>query len=142
MFTFDSIQEYEMLADILPIPNLVPYSEKPLTFVPAAQADERFLIAGKPLKSGVVPAFSNANLIEGYKANRLTYSFANDAVVLRDTIVDKVDLGTNRFGLRVANFTLQPYSLVGYDGRVTDFEAYFDPRSGVYVFSYIRFAYE
>lgn len=142
LFKFDSIQEMEMLANIVPFPDLVPYKDKPFTFVPKMQAQNRYLIAGVPVSPVAVPTVSNANIIEGFKENRFTYSFYADGIVPRDTILTKVSLSKNQFGKYFCNFLLQPYSLVGLLGRATDFECVFIPSRGVYVFSYIRFVYE
>lgn len=142
VFKFESIQEMEMLYNLIPIPNLVPYSEQPFTFIPETQATSRYLIAGKPVSPFAVPVKSNADIIKGFAENRLTYSFFADDIVMRDTITKKVQLSKNQFGKYWCNFLLQPYSLVGLLGRATDFECQFQPSKGVFIFSYIRFAYE
>lgn len=142
VFRFESIQEMEMLQKIVPFPNLVPYTENPLTFIPATQAENRYLIAGQPVSPLATVTVSNENIVEGFKENRLTYSFFEDGIVMRDTITRKVSLSVNDFGKYWCNFLLQPYSLVGLMGRATDFECVFIPSRGVYVFTYIRFAYE
>lgn len=144
IFKFDSIQEMEMLRDInlIPIPDLVPYSDKPLTFIPASQAGHRYFVQGQVLNQYAAITKSCEDIIKGFKENRLTYSIAADGIVSRDLIDKKVVLSKNDFGKYFCNFLLQPYSLVGLLGRATDFEAVFIPSRGVFVFSYIRFVYE
>lgn len=142
IFQFEAIQELEMLQNILPLPRLVPYGDKPLTFIPASQSKGRIFIQGQPISKFSVPVISHTNIIEGFKANGFTYDFKRDDIVPISLINNKVEMTTNQFGLYVSSFTLQPYSMVGYQGRATDFEAVFDARKGVYVYSYIRFEYE
>lgn len=139
MFIFESIQEFEILMDKLPIPNLVPVNDRPLTFIPETQAGFRYLIAGVPISNLAIPSVSNADVIKGFKDNGFTYSFMADGIVPRAMINTKVNLDTNRFGKFFGNFMLQPYSLVGFSGRAVDFEAIYDPNRGVFVYSYIRF---
>lgn len=141
-FTFESIQEWEMLIDVLPIPNLVPLTNSPLTFVPAMQSLNRYIIKGIPVSTAAIPTSSNEDVIMGFKENRFTYSFVADGIVMRDSIMNKVELSQNRFGKYYSNFLLQPYSLVGFNGRAVDFEAVYLPNRGVFVYSYIRFEYE
>lgn len=142
VFTFQSIQEFEMLMDILPIPDLVPMNNVPLTFIPASQALNRYIVKGVPVSTTAIPTSSNEDIVMGFKDNRFSYSFAADTIVMRDSIINKVELSKNRLGKYYGNFLLQPYSLVGFNGRATDFEAVYMPDRGVFVYTYIRFEYE
>ena len=139
VFRFDSIQEMEMLYNVLPIPNLVPLKDQPMTFIPEAQAKVPYLIKGYPINVQCIPVESNADVIAGFEANEFTYCFKQDAIVPRLRIMDKVELATNQFGKYVGNFMLQPYSFVGYKGRVGNYEAVYLPDRGLFVYSYIEF---
>ena len=140
VFTFQSVQEMELLYRVLPIPNLVPYKEQPLTFVPEAQSKVPYLIAGNAINSLAIPTVSCADVIDGFDQNRLCYSFVDDAIMLRDLITTKVTLQKNQFGHYIGNFMLQPYSMVGLLGRATDYEAIYDADKGIFVYTYIRFS--
>lgn len=140
VFQFQSVQEMELLYRVLPIPNLVPYKEQPLTFIPEAQSKIPYLIAGKSINMVATPITSCADVIKGFDKNRLCYSFMDDAIVLRDLILTKVSLRKNQFGHYMGNFMLQPYSMVGLLGRVTDYEAIYDADKGIFIYTYIRFS--
>ncbi|MBO4726294.1 MAG: hypothetical protein J5598_01680 [Clostridia bacterium] len=139
VFRFDSIQEMELLYKVLPIPNLVPFRDQPLTYVPEAQAKIGYLIAGDMINPLAVPIVSCADVIEGFEENRLCYSLTDDAIVTRDLILTKVSLHKNQFGKYMGNFILQPYSMVGLLGRAADYEAVYDANRGIFVYTYIRF---
>lgn len=139
VFRFDSIQEMELLYKVLPIPDLVPFRDQPLTFIPEAQNKIGYLIAGNPINSLAIPTVSCADVIEGFEENRLCYSLTDDAIVMRDLILTKVNLVKNQFGKFMGNFILQPYSMVGLYGRAADYEAVYDANKGIFVYTYIRF---
>lgn len=138
-FTFENIAEVELVFDMLPIPNLVPLESTPLTFIPAAQAQIKYLIAGYPINKTTTPTKSNSDVIKGFNDNRLCYSIAGDMIVPRDLITQKVNLGKNRLGKYYGAFMLQPYAMVGFNGRVSDYECCYNPDTGYYVYDYIRF---
>ena len=139
IFQFESIQEFEFLFKRLPIPNLVALKDKPLTFIPQAQAEVPFLIAGRPLNAVCVPTVSNADVISGFKENKLTYCIELDGVVPVSSVIQKVNMVKNQAGLYMSNFLLQPYARVGFDGRASDYEAVYDPKSGMFVYTYVEF---
>lgn len=139
IFQFESIQEFEFLFKRLPIPNLVALKDKPLTFIPQAQAEVPFLIAGRPLNAVCVPTVSNADVISGFKENELTYCIELDGVVPVSSVIQKVNMVKNQAGLYMSNFLLQPYARVGFDGRASDYEAVYDPKSGMFVYTYVEF---
>lgn len=138
-FTFSSIQEVEVIRTLLPIPNLVPVSDTPFTFIPEAQASIKYIIAGNPINRLVTPIISNEDVIKGFEANRLTYSFTEDAIIMRDTVTRKVELSKNRYGKYFGTFMLQPYSLVGFSGRAGNYECEYNANTGMFVYDYIRF---
>lgn len=140
IFQFKNIQEFEMLFKRLPIPNLVALKDKPLTFIPEAQAKIPFLIAGQAVSDVAVPVESNADVIAGFKANNLTYCFEADGIVPTSMITQKVNVIKNQAGLYASNFILQPYAFVGFDGRVTDYEAVYDGNRGMFVYTYMEFS--
>lgn len=142
VFTFESIQEIEMLGTILPLPSLVPLTDHPMSFIPVGQFNERLMVRGVPVSPTSVPVKSCADVIKGFELNGFTYSFLTNTVVPKETINHKVELSTNELGRYFCNFLLQPYSMVGLLGRATDFECVFIPSKGVFVFDYIRFVYE
>lgn len=139
IFQFESIQEFEFLFKRLPIPNLVALKDKPLTFIPQAQAEVPFLIAGRPLNAVCVPTVSNADVISGFKENELTYCIELDGVVPVSSVIQKVNMVKNQAGLYMSNFLLQPYARVGFYGRASDYEAVYDPKSGMFVYTYVEF---
>lgn len=139
VFQFSSIQEMELLYRVLPIPNLVPYREQPLTFIPEAQSKVPYLVAGEAINSLAIPLVSCADVIQGFEENRFCYSLTDDAIVLRDLITTKVSLQKNQFGHYIGNFLMQPYSMVGLLGRAADYEAVYDGNKGIFVYTYIRF---
>lgn len=139
IFQFESIQEFEFLFKRLPIPNLVALKDKPLTFIPQAQAEIPFLIKGRPLNRYSTPFVSNADVISGFKENELTYCIELDGVVPVSSVIQKVNMVKNQAGLYMSNFLLQPYARVGFDGRASDYEAVYDPKSGMFVYTYVEF---
>jgi hypothetical protein len=139
IFQFESIQEFEFLFKRLPIPNLVPLKDKPLTFIRQAQAEIPFLIKGRPLNRYSTPVVSNADVISGFKENDLTYCIELDGVVPVTTVIQKVNMVKNQAGLYMSNFLLQPYARVGFDGRARNYEAVYDPKSGMFVYTYVEF---
>ena len=92
IFQFESIQEFEFLFKRLPIPNLVALKDKPLTFIPQAQAEVPFLIAGRALNAVCVPTVSNADVIAGFKENELTYCIDVDGIVPVASVIQKVNI--------------------------------------------------
>lgn len=138
-FTFQSIQEWELVRDMLPISTLVPSNTDPLTFIPASQACQRMIIAGQPLSPLAIPTQSNENVIEGFEANSFTYSFDADNIISRDSVVQKVNLSKNSFGLYTSTFLLQPYAMVNLNGKAASFEAVFLPDPKIFVYTYIKF---
>ena len=139
IFQFESIQEFEFLFKRLPIPNLVALKDKPLTFIPQAQAEVPFLIAGRPLNAVCVPTVSNADVISGFKENELTYCIDVDGIVPVANVIQKVNIIKNQAGLYASNFLLQPYARVGFQGRASNYEAVYDPKSGMFVYTYMEF---
>lgn len=138
-FTFNNITEYENVGNLLPIPDLVAVDGVPFTFIPKAQAEVKLIIAGNPINSITVPTKSNADVIKGFKDNMLTYSIINNAILPTAMITQKVELTINGHGLFFGTFMLQPYSIVGFYGKVTDYECEYSLTTGIYVYNYIRF---